>query len=238
MQFIFFIRYTFLFFLFTIIGTLSHEMGHWLVARCLGYDARVHFASTEIAYEQDSSFQKMIALQNANSKAILLGEDFPNSARYKELSSAFWRKNSFILWGGVIQTLLVSFVCSSVIWRRKKRKVFPDLDASYFNLSEGLLVLGALFILRPLFNFIPAIPGLIQGNMHFNSDEYKLATWYSLPPLLLMIIFSVFGFLVLSWIVFWVVPHAYRRAFCLAGIIGGLSGFFIWMMWLGQLLIP
>ncbi len=35
-----------LFILFTIIGTLSHELGHYIMARILGYEAIIHYGST------------------------------------------------------------------------------------------------------------------------------------------------------------------------------------------------
>lgn len=34
------------FVIFTIIGTLSHESGHYIVAKILGYDASIHYAFT------------------------------------------------------------------------------------------------------------------------------------------------------------------------------------------------
>jgi hypothetical protein len=33
---------------FTVIGTVSHECGHYLAARCLGYKASLHYGSTSI----------------------------------------------------------------------------------------------------------------------------------------------------------------------------------------------
>ncbi len=41
--------FSLLFVAFTIIGTLSHELGHYTMARLLGYDAVLHYGSTSYA---------------------------------------------------------------------------------------------------------------------------------------------------------------------------------------------
>lgn len=43
---------TFTFVLFTIIGTLSHEFGHYLVGRLLGYDVYINYGFTRFAPDQ------------------------------------------------------------------------------------------------------------------------------------------------------------------------------------------
>jgi hypothetical protein len=48
-----FIRLFFAFIAFTIIGTLSHESGHYIAGNCLGYEMSINYATTHI---QDDSF--------------------------------------------------------------------------------------------------------------------------------------------------------------------------------------
>ncbi|WP_430401704.1 hypothetical protein [Fluviicola sp.] len=60
-----FIRLFFAFVAFTIIGTISHELGHYIAGNCLGYDMSIDYART---YIQDDSF-----VSPRNSFLITLG---------------------------------------------------------------------------------------------------------------------------------------------------------------------
>ena len=69
-QFIFF---TFLFILFTIIGTLSHEWGHILFAKALGYQTELHFAHMEVIEEVRVEFHSFLIFAGGPIQTMLTG---------------------------------------------------------------------------------------------------------------------------------------------------------------------
>nr|WP_294859752.1 hypothetical protein [uncultured Fluviicola sp.] len=60
-----FVRLFFAFIAFTIIGTLSHELGHYIAGNCLGYEMSMNYATT---YIQDDAY-----VSPRNSFLITLG---------------------------------------------------------------------------------------------------------------------------------------------------------------------
>lgn len=77
------------FILFTVVGTLSHEAGHWFVAEVLGMDATINYYSTHF---------------------ISIGED---RIRYLKV------ENLAILIGGSIQTILVGCFGFVWLWQER-----------------------------------------------------------------------------------------------------------------------
>ena len=65
------------FILFTIIGTVSHEFGHFIVAEMMGYDATIHYGSTSISnpidYHQVSNLSPTLITIGGPVQTILTG---------------------------------------------------------------------------------------------------------------------------------------------------------------------
>src|SRR3954468_17181301 len=60
-----FVYLTLAFIVAAVIGTLSHEGGHYLAARLYGYNAKIHYAYTITYYGQAYSPQKNLAITAA-----------------------------------------------------------------------------------------------------------------------------------------------------------------------------
>jgi hypothetical protein len=57
----------------TVIGTLAHECGHWLTARCLGYAAELHYAYTTYPDEKMNSLDRFYIILGGPVQTMLTG---------------------------------------------------------------------------------------------------------------------------------------------------------------------
>ena len=119
------------FVLFTIIGTVTHEYGHIVVAKSLGYETTLHYGSMNSypkGYLDDSD---VIALENLTKDYIdIKYENWPIEIKekaeeyYDILDKRYWNEKSsdglFITIGGPLQTILIGTIGLLIlIWRRK-----------------------------------------------------------------------------------------------------------------------
>jgi len=95
-----------------------------------------------------------------------------------------------------------------------------------------------LFWLREIFNLITGLFGCSPYRYKFQGDEIRLARSCGLNE---WSIYIVAGFI--SVVVFWIVitrfiPLKQRFTFILAGLSGGLTGAYLWLILLGPKLMP
>lgn len=189
------------FVLATIIGTLSHEWGHYIVARSLGYQTAINYAST-----------------------YWLNGIYPTPA------------DTFrIILGGPAQTMLTGTLGLCLLF----------LLRSYFQARQRLsfiqwcLVFMTLFWLRQTANLVVGIGiYLFRGHLSQGSDEVKLARYWQLPDETISIITGCLGALVLAIVVFKFIPQQQRLTFIIAGLLGGITGYMLWLKWLGPVIMP
>ena len=82
----------FSFILFTVIGTLSHEFGHFIVGRYLGSKTSIHYGST--SWGQSELNDKIIKIYDGNKVAINTKKGFPQKKEFEILTTQS-AKNSF-----------------------------------------------------------------------------------------------------------------------------------------------
>jgi len=217
----------------TIVGTLSHEFGHYSVAKLMGYEARIHYGMTSYYDLQnksllDSSYSKYIYQIKSN-------KDFPDKAKFlsvmaKNSTNGFW-----IILAGPMQTILTGTI--GLIFLVIFRKRYSKVD----KLSTGgwLLVFLALFWLRELANLFTTICILIMtGKISTHGDEIILAIDFDLPILTISIGTGIISALVLLFVIFKIITQRQRLTFILAGLFGGVTGFVLWLKTLGPILMP
>ena len=122
------LKLIFAFILFTILGTLSHEFGHYIVAELYGVDAEIHYGYT--SFSSDS---------------------------YSILSKLSERQRIFITLGGPLQTLLTGSIGLFLLFKYKKEilslkklsfKYWSFIFMSLFWLRQvANFVIGLLFYL-------------------------------------------------------------------------------------------
>lgn len=234
----------FCFIAFTVIGTLSHEYGHILVAKYFGYDTVLHYGSMN--YENGPMYNELLMIHSKYKNEIENDLDFPEKAKWNELRIAYRNKRlqdgEFVTFGGPIQTMGVGCIGLLILFfRRKKREL-------NFTLLDWTAVYLSLFWLREIFNLthsiVAALGFITTCNFNlikmpvYRGNEGQISYIFNLPNMTIPLILGILGFAVGYYVVFYIVPKRYRLNFFFSGIIGGLAGFVIWLGLLGPKLMP
>lgn len=232
------------FILFTIIGTISHEYGHILVAEYYGYKTTLHYGSMHYDQPASETYDSLMAIAYRNGVAIRNGSSFAEKDRYDSLQN-FYFENIYInkpkyhriqiLVGGPLQTFITSIVGIFILTFRRM-----NIIQSGLTLVDWIGVFLALFSLRFVANaFLSIIKEFCQPNgYYFGGDEARLAKalgWYEGAIAVPM---AIIGLIIAAWVIFTIVPKQYRLTFILSGLIGGVIGYLIWLKWLGPIILP
>ena len=202
-----FLYLTLTFILATVVGTLSHEFGHYIVAKSLGYDADIHYAFT--TWDRDDS------------DALTDSTDSNNIF--------------YILIGGPIQTMLTGSIGLLLLY--VFRQSFQG--AKQLSLKQWAILFISLFWLRQTANFVVWISKfLLTGNFSTRSDEVKLAKYLHIPIWTITSATAIVGVGVLLVILTKFIPRQQRRLFILAGLVGGIIGYILWLNLLGKMIMP
>jgi len=219
------------FILFTVIGTLSHELGHIAVAKYLGYDSMLDFGSISWypkGYLEDPVLQELNAIVETygydnyevwpeeialkvESLSKILNENYPIISE----TDIF-----YITLGGPIQILLTSGIGLLVLYLRRK------VWRIRFQFVDGVAVLMSLFASREVFNYVHALYGIICfSESEIIADEFKISKYLGFNEWLIPSLAMVIGVLISAYVIFKIVPIRYRFTFILFGLIGGLVGY-------------
>lgn len=192
------------FVLATIVGTVSHEYGHYWVTKYYGYDAAVHYGYTSMHHP----------------------------FHVPELTA---QQRFLTIAGGPLQTFLTGAIGFLLLyWNRKAIKL-----ATALTRSQWVMVYLALFWLRFSFNVLQSIPRWIErGKLRGHSDEIRMTIYLEWPSWLISVSLAAVGVLGLALVLFYFVPVKQRFTFMLAGIIGGVFGFYFWLHGIGPILMP
>jgi hypothetical protein len=188
----------------TIIGTLSHELGHYVVAKYQGYDARINYSATVIESPDPNN-----PVVPGNPIAVTLG--------------------------GPVQTMLAGTIGLALLFFY--RKSFYQCD----NLSFGqwLLIFLSLFWLRQNANFCTWLGGyFINGSISSRTDEIRIANHFGLPAWSIILPTAIVGAFTLALVTFKFVPARHRTTFLSAGLLGGIVGYYFWLIQFGKFILP
>lgn len=218
---------------FTIIGTLTHELGHYAAAKYLGLKPNLHYQSVTLELSNnDIELDKIYGLYQ---KEIDAKQNFPAKKRYDEIMEVESKNDFTQRAAGPIQTMLTGTI--GFILLLIYRKHF--FAAQQLNIRQWLLIFFSLFWLREVFNTAMAIAKLMFTNKkEFEGDEFILSQYLSLSNFGLPIITAVMGVVICCLVVFKFVPLAQRKIFIAAGFVGGIIGYVLWMYILGPWLMP
>jgi hypothetical protein len=227
-----FILLSFAFIIATIIGTLSHEFGHYIVAKGLGHKARIHYAS--VGSDAPASFDSMYTIISKYREQIEDGSSFPGKEKYDQLARKYSNDNLMITTGGPLQTMLTGTIGLMLlfVWKNSFRSRHP------LSPGQWTLVFITLFWLRQTANMILGLGTFVLTKRSPYSDEIGIAWNLGLPPYLLLIVTGVIGFIILCIVIFKFIPKNQHLTFVLSGIAGGVAGYVLWLYMLGPVLLP
>lgn len=224
---------TFSFILFTAVGTVSHEYGHIMVARSLGYTTSLHYGSMN--YENSQLNDELENIYNEYQTEIQNGSDFEKKAEYESGIAKLRSDDLLVSLGGPLQTTLTGTIGLLIlIWRRKK------IHLNGLKTGDWLAVFLALFWLREVFNLLMSITRelISPDGTWFGGDELHISQGLNLWPGTIPIIMGVLGMAISIYVVFVIVPKNLRLTLIISGLMGGINGFALWMNGIGPVLLP
>lgn len=221
------------FVLFTIIGTLTHELGHFTAGKIVGFEGmRINYGATIGGTKP--TLKEYFKIYNANKQAIEQNEPFEERERFEMLKKPLERDNFWFIFGGPIQTMTFGTFGFLILYFRKKKEQFKFIDWLYTFLS--------LFWLREIFNLLHGVlSGLVQNKGNYfgtHGDELYLSKALNLWEGTIPLLFGVLGLIISSIVIFSFIPKKIRFTFILAGLFGGIFGFWFWLSFLGPILMP
>jgi hypothetical protein len=228
-----FISLVLTFIAFTIIGTQTHEYGHYAAATYLGMAPSLHYQSVAFGEDSNSIELNEIALQFE--KEIDAKKDFPLRKRYEALEKILNEKDFYSRLWGPLQTMITGTIGFILILIYRKQ----FLRKGTLSKLQWLFIFLSLFWLREVFNtFIAITLFFVKGKRAFYGDEFILSEELDLHQFAIPIITALIGLIICSIVTFKFVPLSQRKIFIAAGFVGGVAGFFLWMYLLGPKLLP
>ena len=237
-----FILLSLAFIAFTVIGTLSHEAGHYAMARYLGLQASIHYNYTDFHLDPSAHLTPspylLPATQSAPSPHPLPkeGGGKVGSNTWKQFPVRLKANQAFWLFlGGPLQTMLTGTL-GLILLILFRRRFFTSE-----HLSFGLwfVVFITLFWLRQTTNLVSALVSLLfRGSVRSHGDEFYLARHFHLPSFTLLAITGLAGLAILLVVIFRFIPLKQRLTFISAGVTGGVVGFVSWLVIFGKMILP
>lgn len=221
------------FILFTIIGTLSHELGHIAVAKYRGYQTTLHYASMN--YDARAIIDQVNQIYFENEQAIENGEYFEGKEAYEQKIKDFERDQLLITFGGPIQTMLTGLIGLAMLFYRRRQ-----IRINGMLFLDWLAVFLSLFWLREVFNLVMSVGDALisSNNFYFGGDERNLSEMLNLPLGTIPILFAGIGSIITIFVIFRIIPLKSRLTFISSGLAGGIVGFILWIYMLGPIILP
>lgn len=218
--------------LVVIIGTLTHELSHYITARYLGYDAKISYSSVNYKSINDT---------NANHLSLIKKYNQSNTKNFDDL---------VIKISGPTQTILVSLIAllilelNLLVFTTQNLVKYQEIEdginesANNSNILRYILILLTLFSLRQPVNLFTWILGYITTGQFSNSgDEYYISEYYGLPNYFILLSTSVVSIAILVRLIIKHIKNAYRITFLLIVFLGGISGYLLWIVYLGKYIL-
>lgn len=218
---------------FTVIGTLSHEAGHIAVAKLLGYQTELHYGSMN--YYGGKTFNTMSEIYREYAIELEKGTDFKRKTELEQAQRNYQKDTLLITIGGPLQTILTGTIgLLFLLWRRKHIALYG------LGRLDWLAIFLSLFWLREAFNLTMSIVFeiLAPNGSWFGGDELRISSMLNFWPGTFSIILGIIGTFVSFYILFSVIPARMRLTFICSGLLGGISGFILWLHLLGPVVLP
>jgi hypothetical protein len=227
-----FILLTLTFILMTVVGTLTHELGHYSVAKYLGYEASINYKSSTHWNDKLQEYFNSISSKYPNE--LENNANFPEKAEYEINIKKYDSDNFCILVSGPLQTMM-SGTLGFVLLLAYKHKFISTHKVS---LTGWALIFIALFWLRQVANlFVAVINFLYRGQTKISGDEMRLAFHLNINIWTIQIFTGLLGVAVL-YIVLKILPKSLLPTFLLSGLTGGLLGYYLWLIKFGKYVMP
>lgn len=171
------------FVLFTVIGTVSHEYGHILVAKAYGHTTELHYGSMNYypsGYFNDADYKGLVELHDKYKGKEKRDYTKDDLEEFQDRNQAIrhkydreWKKGGlWIRLGGPTQTMLTGILGLATLFYRRLK-----IREKGLRTFDWLAVFLSLFWLRQVFNLLVSIGSEIisPNGTWFSGDEYYLS---------------------------------------------------------------
>ena len=219
--------------LFTVIGTIAHEYGHIIAARSLGYDTTLHYGS--MSYDNSALNAQLDSIYLDNKYEIENDLAFRKKKIFEQGMHKLAYDSFIVLIGGPVQTILTG--CAGLLILLVRRK---EIKISGMKIADWVAVFLTLFWLRQVFNLLHSIgyTAIFKEGNYFGGDEMYISEYFDLFPGAVPILLGLIGAGISIYVIFRIIPERLRSIFILSGIVGGVTGFYVWFEILGPVIIP
>lgn len=220
------------FILMTVVGTLTHELGHYCASKLLGYNASINYQSSSY---WDNDFNEYYSdTYEKYSNEIQNNTDFPGKEKYLEKVRKYETDNFWIILAGPLETTITGTFGLALLFAFRKKYITPQK----VHLIGWTSIFISLFWLREVANlFMAAIAFLISGKPSQRGDEMRLANYLNINIWSIQIISGLIGIGILV-IVLRLLPRAILLTFLISGLVGGILGYYLWLIKFGQFIMP
>ncbi|MEO6684601.1 MAG: hypothetical protein ABIN24_01495 [Dyadobacter sp.] len=216
----------------TIIATILHEYGHFFTAKLLGYDARVSYGYT--TWKNTVYHDFIDTLTRDERIKIRTNEYFARKEDYVALLKRIKDENFLITLGGPLLTIIIG--TAGFVIALFNRKSF---NGEILSQKQRIILFTAFFWLRETGNYVMELLFTIsRGRFPYGNDETILARYFEIDTWLISFVLAIIGFVVVLIIYKRFIPDESKTTFLLAGLVGGLGGYMLWLFLLGPIFMP
>jgi len=223
---------TLTFILMTVIGTLTHELGHYSVSKYFGYEARINYQSAVHWDNELNEYYKKVYEKYSNE--IKNNYDFPDKETFLSRMDKYQNDNFWIILGGPLQTILTGTIGLLLLLTYRNKLV----TSSKITLIGWTLIFVSLFWLRQVANlFMALITYITTGQPSARGDEARLALHLEINIWTIQIFTGFCGLIVLL-IILRLLPRTIILTFLISGLTGGILGYYLWLIKFGKYIMP
>ena len=213
----------------TIIGTVTHELGHIAIAKRMGYTPSLHYGFMNYTSEKHDKLENYYDLH----KKQIQTPGTIESKQFKKMYDNVENESFLVTLGGPTQTMVTGTLGFLMIWFNRK-----SIKAQLTFLQWAFVFL-AFFWSRQIFNFIFSyVAYIVNGKFSSGGDEPRISRYLEIPQWSFGLITATIAAILLGYVTFVLIPKQQRFTFIAAGIAGSGIGFILWMEVLGPVILP
>ena len=208
-----FIYLSLLIILTTCLGTIIHEFGHFFSGKLMGYTPTLHY--NKVTYENDT-FYKYLESNGVSDNV------YYDIQKEKTIRVACGPLTNMVI--GILGLIIIA------VYNR-----FKTIET--MNVINWVSLLSSLLVLRQIVIGIFAVAFSLIGKS-LSCDELSIDYFLKLKPFTVLTITSIISAILFYIIIRHFVPKFLRITFLSSILVGGISGYILWLFILGPILLP
>jgi len=223
----------------TIIGTMTVFSGAFIIAKSLGLEFKIHyngFSTGPGCVALHANLDYIDSIQKMFPDEIKNYIDFPEKQRYlDELKIRKTRmRNHFLVATGTFAFPLLIGMAGMIFLFKYKNKY---TNHASLNFKKWILIFLSLFWLRAAIDVWAKLFKLIFKRFKYYSLDSSISYYLNMGKEGFPIIECLVVTTILFFVVFRFIPKQERFTFLLSGLIGGITGVYLWFFLIGKYIL-